>query len=398
MSKTKIIFAVVFLFLQTAAPETVFGASSRWIDVSGNNKKNGLVSDQKGMETNIAVSPGGEIFVAFQDRRERVFVRKFDGQKWRGIPGNSNTAYVARNGDKPTLAVDKTGNLYLAYKDLDAKKRARVRKWDGSAWSDLSDEYNPSGYISEKGGFEPVLCFDKSGENLYAAFRDEAGGERIKVKKWKKTGWETAADESNPDGLISNSVASEVDLKASKVNDDIFAAFEDRASGNRIRVKKWDGAVWQNLSDASHPDGFVSAVAGFSPSIETDFEGNLYLTYTGRDNKNTYVHKWDGSAWEDIAGGVAIHGRTIESILTIDNRNLVYLAYSVKKRGNWRVRMNVWNGSVWLGAPDRENQNVSRGKGKGDPSLAVLENKVYMSFTDAKNRNRARVKMLDFEP
>lgn len=395
-TKTKIISVILALTFSISGQ--AFASTLTWSDVSGNGGKKGLISEKKGAETNITVSESGKIFVAFQDKRERVFVKEFDGTNWSNLPGELNADYVALNGDKPALA-EKENDLYVAYKDLDAGRKAKVKKWNGSMWSDLTDANHLQGYISDLGGFEPVLCFDKSGENLYAAFRDEASGEKIKVMRWNEDStWSDVSDANNSGGLISGAVASEVDLKASKNNQDIYAAFEDRADGNKIRVKKWNGTVWSDLSDENHPAGIASSIAGYSPSIDTDAEGNLYLVYTGKNEKNTYIHKWNGSRWEDVGGGIAVQGKTIESTIAIDERGYLYLAYSQKTRSGWRVRAKILKDSVWLDAKDEKNQNISRGRGKGDSSLAISGNRLYMSFTDARNKSKARVKMLNFQP
>jgi hypothetical protein len=389
--KTKIILLTAILFFFAD-----FAQASLWADFGGAKTKNGLASSEKANETNIAVSDSGKVFLAYQNRRDRVFVREFKGSGWISLPGDSKNDFLARDGKNPTLAT-KEDDVYVAYADLGEKKRARVRKWNGTGWSDTEDANHALGYISDLGGFEPTLSFDNAKNYLYAAFRDEASGEREKVMRWNEnTGWEAVADSNNPQGLVSSSTASEIDIKPSKMDDSMYIAFEDRANGNKIVVKKWTGAMWQDLSDENHPEGIVSSIAGYSPSIDTDNSGNLYLVYTGKNNKNTYFHKWDKNQWADVGGGVAVRGKTIESTISIDGRNYLYLAYSQKAKGAWKVRVKVWNGSQWFDARDGKNVNISKGRGKGDPSLATCENKLYMSFTDARNKNRARIKMLNF--
>ena len=90
-----------------------------------------MISEKKGAETNIAVSESGKIFAAFQDKRERVFVKEFNGATWTKLVGENGADYIALNGDKPALAT-KGDNLYVAYKDLDAGRKAKVKKWNGS--------------------------------------------------------------------------------------------------------------------------------------------------------------------------------------------------------------------------------------------------------------------------
>jgi hypothetical protein len=391
-------FGIVFLI----GVGKVFGANATWSDVSGGNTKNGLISQKKGAETNISVSENGRVFSAYEDKakKNRARVRMFDGTNWQDLADtqNQNGWVSMKKGGNPTLETD-GDEVYVAFTDYsDSKSRAKIKKWSGGSWRDLADAQNPDGYISTLRGFEPALSFDKSKNYLYAAFRDEANGEREKVMRWSESsGWQSVADTENPEGLVSSSVASEIDIESSKLDDSMFVAFEDRTKGNKIIVKKWDGVMWQALTDDSHLEGVVSSVAGYSPSIDTDNLGNLYLVYTGKNQKNTYFHRWDGSHWADVSGGAAVRGKTIESTISIDGRNYLYLAYSQKIKGAWKVRVKVWDGLQWFDARDGNNNNISKGKGKGDPSLATYGNKLFMSFTDARNKNRARVKMLNFE-
>jgi len=401
-NKLKLFCYALILGLMPIATSDVFGSSALWSDVSGGNAKYGLISLKSGTETNIAVSNDGKVYAAFQDKAKnnRAKVRMFNGTNWQDISDaqNPNGWVSAKRGGNPTLETD-SENVYVTFTDYgDSKLRAKVKKWNGSTWQDLADEQHSNGYISDLRGFEPALSFDNSKNYLYAAFRDEASGEREKVLRWNEgSGWQPVTDGNHSEGLVSSSVASEIDIISSKLDDSMFVAFEDRSNGNKIAVKKWNGLEWQSLSDENHSEGIVSSAAGYSPSIDTDHLGNLYLVYTGKNEKNTYIHKWDGDRWEDFAGGVAVRGKTIESTISVDGRNYMYLAYSQKAKGAWKVRMKVWNGSQWVETKVGKSNNISRGKGKGDPSLVAFENKLYMSFTDARNKSRARVKMLNFE-
>jgi hypothetical protein len=391
-NKTKF-FLLAALFL----PLFAYSASNyNWTDLNGRKTKNGLASIEKANETNIAVSDSGKVYLAFQNKRDRVFVREFDGLGWTDLPGDSRTSYLARNGLNPVLET-KDSDVYATYMDLDAGGKARVRKWNGASWSNVEDSGHAQGYISARQGFEPELCFDNSKENLYAAFRDEASGERIRIMKWNESsGWSNVSDGSNPDGLISSSTASEVALAASQIDDQTYAAFEDINSGGRIRVKKWTGASWENLSDGNHPEGLVSEEQGFSPALATDASGNLFLVYAGKGYKNIYVLKWSGSFWEDVGGGIAETGGTVEPAIIADRTGKVFIAYSKKiKRGKWKVKAKVWDSGSWEATRSGGSIYLSRGKGKGDPFFATSGNRLHISFSDSRQGGRARIKFLN---
>lgn len=393
-NKTKFfLFAAVFL------PLFAYSASNySWTDLNGRKTKNGQASLEKASETDIAVSDSGKIYLAFQNKRDRIFVREFDSASWTDLSGDSKKGHLVRNGWNPVLET-KGNDVYAAYTDLDAGRRARVRKWNGSSWSDLEDSGHALGYISNQQGFEPDLCFDKSQENLYAAFRDEASGERIRVLKWNDaSGWSNAGDGNNPDGLISASTASEVALAPSQTGNQIYAVFEDINSGGRIRARKWDGSSWENLSDGHHPGGLISSDRGFSPNLATDANGNLFLTYAGKNEKNIYVLEWNGNSWENIGGGIAETGGTVEPAIAADQAGKVFVAYSKKVgRGRWKVKAKSWSGQNWEETKNGGSKYLSNGKRKGDPSLAVSENKLYISFSDSRHGGKARVKVLSLK-
>jgi hypothetical protein len=400
--KTKIITLLMISFIFFSGYNFAVGATSSWSDVSGPGGKKGVVSLKSGKEPDIKVSDSGKVYAAFQEGlKNRARIREFDGQRWLDLSDQNDPQGMisARKGANPIIET-KGDEVYVAFSDWANGGRVRVRKWNGSAWSDLADANFPNGLISALGGSEPTLAFDKDQEYLYAGFRDDANGQKARIMRWKEnSGWENVAGSNYPGGLISDGMGLEVDIIAAKDSNNMFVVFEDTAKSNKAQVKSWNGTLWQNVSDANYPDGLIGVQAAYSPSLAMSGNGTLYLVYHGKNEKNTYAYQWNGSTWSVLGSEIIIRGKTSESRAAADERNNLYIAYSYKTKNKWNVAAKIWNGSAWIDAKAGKSQNIA--KGKGNPALSVFENRLYMCIAEGKvigKNTKARVRMLNFEP
>jgi hypothetical protein len=393
----KFILSVLSFFLLSAfCALDVSASTSQWQDLSGQGGKGGLINLKKGGETDICAAANGKIYATFQDNAKQARARVYNNGVWSDLADQNNPqGHISQGKAANSYLETKEGEVYVAFTEYSQGKKVRVKKWDGSTWSNLADNYYPDGLISTGEGIEPILAFDKSQQNLYAAFLDNGLGGRTKIIKWNAiAGW----SDVGVAGLLGNLTSAEVDLAASKIDDSIFAAFEDFSNGRRIRVQKWNGSSWQNVSDGNHPDGIVSSGEAYSPSLAVDANDNIYLVYGGKKQKGTYVKKWDGQNWSDPGGGVLIKGRSKEGTAEVDLSGNVYVALSQKIGGlYWEVLVKRWNGDGWSDTKYRGKRYLTRGKGMGDPSLSFANNELFISFTDAKHKNRPRVMELSTE-
>lgn len=372
-------------------------ANSVW-QVVGSNK--GYVSLGVAGETDVVVSDTGIVYTAFQDNRngKKARVRKFEGSSWTDLADSNNPFGLisSSKGYKPALAV-KGSEVYAAFSDQANGKKIRVKKWNGSSWTDLADAAYPNGIISAQQGSEPELTFNKAQDILYVAFADSASGSRVKVMCWNGSAWSTVSDESYLDGLVSSGAGAEVALAPSKIDNSLYLVYEDVSTNLRLRVKKYDGSHWTDISDSGHPDGLITSTAGYSPALDVDAQDRIYVVYTYKKEGDTYITQWDGNAWNPLGSGLVVKGKSIESTVTVDDGNNVVVAMSQNKKvgkskKSWRVRVREWDGQNWKDVADSSHRHgfLSK-KGKGDPSLAADNGKIYISFTDCGFRCRARV-------
>lgn len=374
-------------------------AESVWQPV-GIKKNKGLLSQKAGYETDITSSENGFIYVAFQDKRfkKRARVRQFDGAGWSDLSDSNcpNGLVSERQGNKPSLAT-KNNEIYVAFSDQSQGEKIRVKKWNGGSWIDLSDSNNPMGLVSSQKGEEPEIKFNKSKSLLYLAFRDQASGNRIKILTWNGENWLETSGNNKPDGLISPGDGAEVAISPSKVDDKMYFTFEDVTNNLRLRVEKFDGITWSSVFDSNHSDGLLTATPAHSPSIALDSEDKIYVIYTYKKEGDTHLLKWDGSGWQTLGNGLVSSGKTIESTVEIDQNNNLYVAMSQykkvgKRKASWGIRVRKWQNSQWQDVSDKNNpQGFLTKKGKGDPALTFVSNRLYVSFTDYNFGRKARV-------
>jgi hypothetical protein len=385
--------ALLFVFLVGGLiifPNLQVSAKTVW-QAAGPAK--GYVSAGAGYETDISASSQNQVYAAFEDKSysKKIRVRKYNGSSWVDLADSNNPhgLITSSPGLKPSVAA-KGDEVYVAFTEKATGWRIHVKRWDGSSWSDLADGSHADDLISSGMGYEPELEWDKSQTNLYVAFQDMASGGKVKVMKWDGSAWQDASDGSHPNGLVSSGEGVEAGLAASQIDDSIYLTYEDTSAGLRLRVKKYDGANWTDVTDAAHADGLITNTAAYSPSIAVDSQDRIYLVYTYKKEGATRIIYWNGTSWLPLGNGIVTSGKTIESQVNIDSGDRITVAYSqLKKTGkkskSWGIRTARWDGQKWV-----DQRSLSK-KGKGDPSLTLGSGKVFIIFTDCSARKKVRV-------
>lgn len=410
-----------------------------WFDLEDKKHPLGIISSGKGHETNLAVSKKtGMVVVSYEDKNNegKIRVRFFKNGEWNDLADDKNPKGLISDGKGGNpFAVVRGEDVFVAFMEYDDEYRGRVKKWDSTKkkWLDLEDNYHKNGFLSKFVGHEPVLVFNESGD-LYVAYNESAmpKGEiafdalpmKTRVKKWDGKSWQNISNLKS--GFVSNRNATEVTMDFSKKDQSLMIAIESRDDENKIRAMKWNGKYWEDLSDKDSDSGVVGNLVGFSPALTTDEKGNAYLMYTNArsDSENSgfaAVFKWDAlkKDWIGLGDerGVLTDRMTVEPAIAVKGENEVYIAYSefkkdvmMKKRKGknkqkvymdrvdvWRVRVKKWNGKHWSNVADDKNVDgyVTHGDGKGDASMSIFDDKLFISVTDRENKNKTRVRFCD---
>lgn len=174
-------------------------------------------------------------------------------------------------------------------------------------------------------------------------------------------GWqEVGAGSASGTGISNNSDESGGTATAIAADGTYFVAWADRSSGNyEIYIRRWDGAAWVEMGAGSATGGGISRNAGESlaPSLALDPEGNPVIAWqdkTGGDAE-IYVRRWDGAVWVEMgdasASGGGISNNVADSLspsLAVNADGNPIVAWNDIGSGDWEVYAKQWNGSAWV--------------------------------------------------
>jgi hypothetical protein len=389
-----------------------------WKDLDDKSNPKGVISEDKGTEVGMSSNEKGVIVSAFEDKKNdgKISVKMFENGAWSRVGKEKNGIVSLGKGSNPNvIATEK--EIFVTFTELDYDERPRIVKWDGNSWSDLSGFGRQNGFLSGYPSMEPVVTFDRSGNDLYVAFGEKTDEMDYKVKlmKWDGRNWAVLSDKLN--GYVTQNYSKEVDLAASSLSEHVvYLAYENTHHDNKIQVVRWDGSRFEVLRDERFKDGFVGNMKGYSPSLSVDGADNVFVTFSDSKPGTTYAFKWNGSAWEDLGENATVSAAdTIESAIIVDeNAKNIIVAYSEFRKntfierivnekskffneGVWRLRARKFENGQWVDFGHQNSGYISFGDGKADPSMTITQGRLFITFTDEESDNKARVKYCDLE-
>jgi len=298
----------------------------------------------------VVVSLNGSIFAAYAQHRPsdigsqfRVHVKKFDPDTntWNelGDPVDGICADLADGEDRrclnPSIALDLDGNPAVAFefwfRDENHVLRTRVlvRHWSPEiqTWAGFGQsgtlgiqQSDDAAIVLSKGG---ALAFDTVG-NPHALWIEKYN---VYMKYWNGSEWLELGGSATGEGIAHPGTHGTIRLdpvtNRPKVawRHETFAPFPP----TDIYYKEWNGSAWVELGGSASGKG-VSQVPGdesaaHSPSLAMDETGNPAIAWEQREYKSgseyvafTYVRRWDGTAWVEMAGsgtGTGISGSSL---------------------------------------------------------------------------------------
>jgi hypothetical protein len=134
----------------------------------------------------IAIDASGTPYVGYGDMSitpmAKETVMKFDGSSWVLVGSKGFTAGLTY---QPAMTLDADGHPYVVYSDwsLAPKQKATVMKFDGSAWSVVGSIGISTGTV-----FNPNIGVDKAG-NVYIAYEDVDLSTKAVLKKFSGGSW-----------------------------------------------------------------------------------------------------------------------------------------------------------------------------------------------------------------
>ncbi len=225
----------------------------------------GLSNDPISGSTFLSINSSGMPYIAYAEKENndyKVNVKKFNGNAWETV---GDTGVSIGNDDHETFYFaidDASGTPFIACADANYK-RITVKKFNGSAWEIIGDEY-----ISDSWTYNIFLTIDSSG-TPYVSYGQTLSHSNMTyistVKKFNGSEWETIGVESTFGGdnaLVFDAVG------------DLYFAYADNENYGTATVKKYDGNNWEAVGNERFTAGVV---------IDLDFaidnEGNLTVVY-----------------------------------------------------------------------------------------------------------------------
>jgi catechol 2,3-dioxygenase-like lactoylglutathione lyase family enzyme len=321
----------------------------------------GNKGDNLGKHASLAVDKGGNLHVAYYDETEKSLRYAFRGP--------ADKAWSIMEVDKPagtfvSVAVDGGGHPHFAY-NSPFETGLHYATWDGKRWHKvLLDSEQTDHFLS--------MQLDSSG-NPHISYYREVYPDRTNALYLKyahfdgKTWYVETVDRHMHSGKF-NSLALDAAGNAR-------IAYSQVAAGD-LRYAKWDGSQWQfGTADARRTN---NDYVGIGNSIGLDSMGNMCIAYFDA-TKGTVKYAWqrDGR-WQtevvDQLSGLWIFNDTVS--LKLDSHDIPHIAYYDHGFGGAKYAFRDANG--WHVEVVEKLGHVG-----GYPSLAIgPDAQLYMAYYD----------------
>ena len=225
-----------------------------------------------------------------------VYVKRWDGVSWMTLGGalDANGTSGALVND---VSLDKNGNPYVLWQELVSPSGLYVWHWNGTAWETLGDKINATsvnnGSLSVDSAGHPVVTWSE---------RHTVGDSfRVYVKTWTGTDWLSVGSGAALNTNLNNiAISPQITFDASGF---MVIAWSEREPGSNpysVYVKRWNGAVWQQLGGALN---FSASKSSYLGGITVDTNNNPIVSFTeiiNNDNRTAYVKHWNGTSWSSL--------------------------------------------------------------------------------------------------
>ena len=285
----------------------------------------------------------------------RVNAARWTGSAW--VPTGPIDPGAGHQAAGATIA-DVGGVPYVSWLDIQGGTiHVRVSRWSGSAWVAVGGALD-----AQRGAFAAITSVAGVPYVAFGDFTAAAEGVALWVKRWTGTAWSTVGTELQ-------TIAIGVTLRDLSIADVGGAAHvawseESAANGRQAFVARYDGAAWSRLGGPLGPAGGRLAK---SPSLAA-LDGQPGVAYIVVDSFGGHVRvaRWDGTAWVDLSGtlGAATFPQEREVLPSLTEiAGSPWLAWDEDSK----IRVSSYDGTTWTGV----GSGLVRGAG-GEPVAPTI--------------------------
>jgi hypothetical protein len=351
------------------------------------------VKDEEPSQPQLQLDPSDRpVVVHYQWEKGRYIVyasRWSAGKNWEALGGALNSSDQA-SGGVPSLVIDSTGAPIVAFSESNSvSHEVRIVTWVEASkrWSALTTDH-PVGLM-------PSLAIDKS-NRLYLAYVDSG---KLFVKSWTSgsASWSDVGPTIEP---VSGSIYDPL-LRVGPTGT-VYVGYRESSPSifPNVRIQQLDAGAWKPLGTAF---GGPSAAVLHQPLLAIDGNGTPFLAVQfakGFPTGSSYsmqVFQWDAgnSTWAPLGDAFSLltqsGGEIYSSNLAIDGEGAPVLAYndSTMVAFRWDAAFRRWTSFGWQSDTGLRGWGVTMAmRPSGLPVLAGTEytNGKYRIFVDAFNR------------
>ena len=301
-----------------APPNTIFAKywdGSSWIG-GAIGTRNPAARAYQGFSQLVSV--GDRPTIAFVENNKTVFpdmteayVDQYDGTNWQALGGKLNSrsntriesVSLATDGDKPWACW--TEELLTGWSEVKPSQLFCAR-WDGSSWKLAGSALNRS-----ESDWAAAVSMTRFNGRPYVAWteRSTAGNATLYVKSWNGSAWSFVGSGAlNRGGQDSWVFHPRLAADASK----LFISWEEQAKLNQhpqLYVSEWKGSEWAELGGTLNLDAAQGSVANSGIAVLGSSPVVLWNEVQMGQLQQTYIKRWDGSAWIPFSPSTASGSR-----------------------------------------------------------------------------------------
>jgi len=303
---------------------------------------NGLVG---ALGFSMTLDANGDLIVVgnfrFAGGVEANNVARWDGSQWHALGSGVYNGGPAMN---VNAVVSLGTNIYVAglFKSASGVNATNVARWDGTQWNPLGG-----------GPFGTNYAMVAVGTNLFVAgaFTNIGGVAARHVARWNGGSWQPLAP----------GTAGEILTKVSCLGSDgtnLYAGgdFIQAGTNGTLAIAKWDGIQWSALAGPKSQGAWLSPATVAVDGTDVYIGGSGVLIAGGL--KPNRIAHWNGSAWDNMSGGVTGGSTTVATILP--NAGTIYIGGNFTNAGGVVARnVAYWDGFNWNAMGSGFNNTVS---------------------------------------
>ncbi len=236
----------------------------------------------------------------------KVYVKKYNGSTWASVDsGGFGGGSVGGGGAGESPQITPYGShLYLTYiqtKNLiPFTRQVYIFRYDGSTWTQVDDGTDfMFNYLSHHAYMPQLTVY---GSDLYATWLENDGNNEIRMRKFNGTVW-TDVDDGGLDYVLNYATGQEaLNPQLAVVGSDLYMTWAetDISLISQIRVRKYNGTTW-TWADGGEDTGinYETGQNAVNPAL-VGFQDNLFVSWSEADSQGIAqirIKKYDGTAW-----------------------------------------------------------------------------------------------------